>query len=77
MRVTGSIRIGVCAGAALCVCWTGPQAQPEPVPVPGVIIAHRAASTENYIGSPSLAVLPDGSYVASHDFFGPGPAATR
>lgn len=73
MRVTGSIRIGVCAGAALCVCWTGPQAQPEPVPVPGVIIAHRAASTENYIGSPSLAVLPDGSYVASHDFFGPGP----
>mgnify|MGYP001601113945 CR=1 FL=1 len=23
-----------------------------------------------YIGSPSIAILPDGSYVAAHDFFG-------
>ncbi|MGK0240603.1 MAG: acetyl esterase/lipase [Candidatus Pelagisphaera sp.] len=38
----------------------------------GVVIDHSAASTKRYIGSPSLAVLPDGSYVASHDFFGPG-----
>lgn len=38
---------------------------------PGVIIAHRPAAEETYIGSPSLAILPDGSYVASHDQFGP------
>ncbi len=25
-----------------------------------------------YIGSPSIAILEDGVYVASHDFFGPG-----
>ena len=39
--------------------------------VPGVVIAHSPASSGRYIGSPSLAVLPGGDYVASHDFFGP------
>jgi hypothetical protein len=41
---------------------------------PGVVIDHRAASTKIYIGSPALAILPDGRYVASHDEFGPGSA---
>lgn len=40
--------------------------------VPGVVIDHSPASSRRYIGSPSLARLPDGTYVASHDFFGPG-----
>lgn len=39
---------------------------------PGVIIDHQAADTRQYIGSPSIAILRDGSYVASHDFFGAG-----
>lgn len=39
--------------------------------VPGVIITHSPASSGKYIGSPSLAILPNGDYVASHDFFGP------
>jgi hypothetical protein len=39
---------------------------------PGVVIVYRAAATGIYIGSPSLALLPDGRYVASHDEFGPG-----
>jgi len=39
--------------------------------VPGVVIDHVPASTGTYIGSPSLAVLPNGDYVASHDYFGP------
>ncbi|NQV33817.1 MAG: exo-alpha-sialidase [Phycisphaeraceae bacterium] len=38
---------------------------------PGVVIDHSPASSGLYIGSPSLAVLPNGDYVASHDFFGP------
>jgi hypothetical protein len=38
---------------------------------PGVVIDHEPASTRRYIGSPSIEVLPNGSYVASHDFFGP------
>lgn len=44
----------------------GAQATP-----PGSIVAHIPAETKTYIGSPSLVVLPDGSYLASHDFFGP------
>ena len=39
--------------------------------VPGVVIDYSPASSGMYIGSPSIAVLPDGAYVASHDFFGP------
>lgn len=38
---------------------------------PGVVIDYEPASTRRYIGSPSIEILPNGSYVASHDFFGP------
>jgi hypothetical protein len=48
-------------------------------PPPGIVIDHIPASTRTYIGSPSIAVLPDGSYTASHDIFGPksGKDVTR
>src|SRR5690348_1872056 len=39
--------------------------------VPGTVIDHSPASSGIYIGSPSLAILPNGVYVASHDEFGP------
>ena len=39
--------------------------------VPGVVIAHSPGRSGKYVGSPSIAVLPDGGYVASHDLFGP------
>jgi len=39
--------------------------------VPGTVIAHSSAATGKFIGSPGLATLPDGSYVACHDHFGP------
>ncbi|WP_200859651.1 sialidase family protein [Sphingobacterium paucimobilis] len=39
--------------------------------VPGTVVHYQPTSTKKYIGSPSLAVLPNGDYVASHDFFGP------
>ncbi len=39
--------------------------------VPGVVINHSPASSGRYVGSPSIVVLPDGAYLASHDFFGP------
>jgi len=39
--------------------------------VPGVVVDYIPASTKTYIGSPSICILPDGSYVASHDHFGP------
>lgn len=46
------------------------QAQDFPG-VPGNIVTHSPASSGMYIGSPSIAILPNGDYVASHDFFGP------
>ena len=39
--------------------------------VPGVVINHIPASEERYVGSPSIAVLPNGDYIATHDEFGP------
>lgn len=47
------------------------QATPHRPKTPGVIVSHSPASLGRYIGSPSLALLPNGDYVASHDFFGP------
>ena len=44
----------------------------EDTGVPGTVIDHSPKTSGIYIGSPSLAVLPDGTYVASHDEFGPG-----
>ncbi|MFO1461792.1 MAG: carbohydrate-binding family 9-like protein [Verrucomicrobiota bacterium] len=41
-------------------------------PPPGVILAHASPRSREYLGSPSIAKMPDGSLVASHDFFGPG-----
>lgn len=40
--------------------------------VPGVVIDHQPARANRYVGSPSLAILPDGTYLAAHDSFGPG-----
>lgn len=48
-----------------------PHAALPPDRVPGIVIDHIPASTGVYIGSPSIAILPDGRYVASHDHFGP------
>lgn len=39
---------------------------------PGTVVAHSPATTRQYLGSPSLASLPNGELVASHDLFGPG-----
>ncbi|WP_332368515.1 exo-alpha-sialidase [Spirosoma telluris] len=39
--------------------------------VPGTIVCYEPSSSQKYIGSPSLVTLPNGDYVASHDFFGP------
>lgn len=39
--------------------------------VPGAVVAYSPASSGLYIGSPSLCILPNGHYLASHDLFGP------
>ncbi len=40
--------------------------------VPGVVINHIPSSSRVYVGSPGIAVLPNGDYLAKHDEFGPG-----
>lgn len=39
--------------------------------VEGVVIKHIPSRLERYIGSPSICIMPDGTYLASHDEFGP------
>lgn len=38
----------------------------------GRIIHHLFPTSFQYIGSPSIAILANGTYIASHDIFGPG-----
>ena len=44
---------------------------PYTVSPPGVVIHHVPQATGRFIGSPSLTVLPNGDYLAAHDYFGP------
>jgi peptidoglycan/xylan/chitin deacetylase (PgdA/CDA1 family) len=43
---------------------------PALLPPPGVVIHNSKSNTLNFVGSPSIVVLKDGSYLASHDYFG-------
>ncbi len=45
--------------------------EPNTSLAPGTVISHMPASAGRYVGSPAIAVLPDGTYAASHDEFGP------
>lgn len=54
----------------LLLCITA-AAQPAAQIVPGTVVDHIPASSGTYIGSPGLCILPNGTYVASHDLFGP------
>ena len=49
-----------------------PDREPDHSGVPGAIITHSPAASGQYIGSPGLAVLPSGDYLAKCDLFGPG-----
>lgn len=53
----------------LSIIWNPVHAQSSKVP--GVVVNHIPAHTGIYIGSPSICILPNGDYVASHDQFGP------
>ncbi len=41
-------------------------------PPPGIVIDQSPDPSSIFLGSPSIAFLPNGTYVASHDWFGPG-----
>lgn len=49
------------------------QNDPLPAgPPPGIVVAETPSPQDRFIGSPSIVVLPDGDYLASHDWFGSG-----
>jgi hypothetical protein len=69
--MSATLRIAIFIAALFSYPAHLPASPPAPK-VPGVIIDYTPASSRIYIGSPSLAVLANGNYVASHDEFGPG-----
>ncbi len=40
--------------------------------VPGVVVDQEATGRNIYIGTPSITIMPNGDYIASHDLFGSG-----
>lgn len=48
------------------------QAQEYKKTPPGIPITHYAAQTNIFVGAPSMVILPNGDYIASHDLFGKG-----
>lgn len=68
LRVVACLLAGVLPLAAAARAQSGPP--------PGVVIATSPDPDRAYIGTPAIAILPDGSYVAAHDFFGRNPELT-
>jgi hypothetical protein len=66
-----SLVVALFVGASCPVSHGQPAAGDGGATVPGVVIDHQPAAAKQYVGSPGIAILPDGTYVASHDFFGP------
>ena len=66
--------LGFCAWAVLGSAASG-LAQDFSL-VPGTVIDHLPKSSGEYVGSPSIVILPNGDYIASHDRFGPSSSFT-
>jgi hypothetical protein len=49
-----------------------PVGKPDHSKVPGVVIAHSPKASRIFLGSAGIVALPDGTYLAKHDEFGPG-----
>jgi hypothetical protein len=62
------LSVAVFAGGRVATCGE-PAATSDP---PGVVIDRSPNFAKVYIGCPSIVILPDGRYVASHSWFGPG-----
>ena len=50
----------------------GAEQTPDFSHVPGTVIAHYPKSNQQYVGSPGIAIVGDGIYLAKHDEFGEG-----
>ena len=43
----------------------------EPIDIPGIVINYSSDPVTQYLMSPSLIILPDGTYLANHEYGGP------
>ncbi len=68
------LRISCLDGLIVALCLAAACAAAEP---PGVVIDRSPDFARVYIGCPSIAVLADGTYAASHSWFGPGTSNSR
>jgi hypothetical protein len=74
VQASSRLRAIACVLAGLLPLARSARAQAGPPP--GVVIAASPDPDRAYIGTPAIAILPDGSYVAAHDFFGKNPDLT-
>jgi hypothetical protein len=73
-----ALTIGAVVSTMNCaMAQTGKMAQSDIPAVPGAVISYMPAQSRLYIGSPGLAVLPDGKYLAKCDWFGPNSGQNR
>lgn len=77
MKTAASISILILSFALSFVTGCATDRTPDHSRVPGVVIAHSPASTGVYLGSPGIAILPGGEYVASLDYYGPNTRMNR
>jgi hypothetical protein len=56
----------------IAVAWHIHQAKP-----PGIIVDYSPPASRQYVGCPSIAILPNGDFVSSHSLFGPGSSNDR
>ncbi len=61
------IFLGTLVGFAFTAIGYGQTTMFNGVEVPGTVIAHSPASTGVYVASPSITIMPNGDYLASHD----------
>lgn len=72
MKSTIVRRVFLSGVVALALCIRSADAAPDHAKVPGVVIAHSPKSSRVFLGSAGIVALPDGTYLAKHDEFGPG-----
>lgn len=67
------LALALCAAQSLAA----PAAPAVSGPPPGVVITASPDSEKIFVGSPTIAILPDGSYLVGHDYGGSGAGARR
>lgn len=71
MRLHASANGLVVFLALAAVSYSKEARPPVAAKPPGTVVDYVSASDKLYVGSPALAILPNGDYVAAHDLFGP------